>query len=213
MELEGRTRRMHRIYFTLHGVFCLALFLYRILHAEIYFAVLALAAPFFLLLPHLIFRVFRKPPVAEMITLWFLYSTLAFTIGMALQGYHILPYYDKLVHTLSGAFFSFLGLLIFILLMPQRTIGKAESRVAAAFSFSFSMMIAAVWEIYEYILSLFTTLDPQNVLTTGVHDTMQDILVCLIGAVLFFLPEYFYFRKGRKDLFMRAYEAFLHSIK
>ena len=148
-----------------------------------------------------------------MITLWFLYSTLAFTIGMALQGYHILPYYDKLVHTLSGIFFSFLGLLIFILLMPQRTIGKAESRVAAAFSFSFSMMIAAVWEIYEYILSLFTTLDPQNVLTTGVHDTMQDILVCLIGAVLFFLPEYFYFRKGRKDLFMRAYEAFLHSIK
>lgn len=193
-----------------HLLFSLFLGGRNLVQGEFYLSLLGFASVLFLLLPHLFFRAFKKQPIPQLTTLAYLYTTLAFTIGMAMQAYHWAPYYDKIIHTLSGAFFSFLGLLLLATLMSHQEPkgGCLDFPVAALFSTSFSMMIAAVWELYEYALSLFTDMDPQNVLTTGVHDTMQDILVCLVGALLFLIPEYLYFRKGYKDLFMASYEAF-----
>jgi hypothetical protein len=47
------------------------------------------------------------------------------------------------------------------------------------------MFLATMWEVYEYASSIIFNIDPQNNLTTGVNDTMQDIIVALIGTILF----------------------------
>ena len=45
------------------------------------------------------------------------------------------------------------------------------------------MAIAGLWEIGEYLISLFF-LVTHSVAETGVSDTMQDFIVCMIGALL-----------------------------
>lgn len=196
-----------------HVLFALCLGGYRIANGNYYSAFLALASFLILLLPHIVFALLKLQLIPQLLTLAYLFCTAAFTIGTALGVYQMLPYYDKVVHTLSGVLFSFLGLLLFSRLKPERRISSEELPLAVIFSFSFSMMIAAVWELYEYTVSLLTPMDPQNVLTTGIHDTMLDMLVCLVGAALFIIPELLYFRTGHKDLLMSAYEDFLLKNK
>ena len=45
-------------------------------------------------------------------------------------------------------------------------------------------MIAGFWEYYEYICDQLFQKDAQNVLTTGVGDTMQDMIAATIGSIL-----------------------------
>ena len=213
MKQNGAVCRFNRIFIYAHLLFSVVLGIYRIMNAQWYFAFLAFASFLFLLLPGFAEKLMLGADTPRLTLLIYLYCTLSFTIGMALQAYHTVPFYDKLLHTLSGAFFTFLGLICYALLKPERSIRKEEFPAAAVFSFSFSMMIAACWEIYEYAISLFTSLDPQNVLTTGVHDTMQDMIVCLAGTLLFLIPEYIYFVKNRKDLFMASYEEVINAKK
>lgn len=206
-------KHFNQAFLLLHFIFSLSLGGYYLMQSQWYFSLLAFSSFFLLLLPSLSFKLLKRDPAPQCLTLAYIFCTLSFTVGMALQAYHCIPLYDKLLHTLSGLFFSFLSLICYALLKAEKKTELREFPVAAAFSFNFSMMVAAVWELYEYFLSLVSTMDPQNVLTTGIHDTMQDILVCLIGSLLFLIPEYLYFRKGKKDLFMAAYEAFVQSHK
>ena len=67
-----------------------------------------------------------------------------------------------------------------------------------------------IWEIIEYALSYLLGNDCQNVLTTGVNDTMQDMIVCLIGALVFLIPLLLYYLKGRKGLLMGIFEEFFN---
>ena len=53
--------------------------------------------------------------------------------------------------------------------------------------------------------------DPQNVLTTGIHDTMQDTIACLLGAALFVAVELLYYKKKHKGLFMATREVFVQT--
>lgn len=205
---DSRIKAYNRIILTVHFLFSAGLSVYRISDRQFYLALLASSSFLLLLVPHIFFKLLGYRPIPHILTISYLYCILSFTIGMALQAYHLIPLYDKAVHTVSGYFFAFLGLICYSLAKPDREILPGEFRVAALFTFSFSMMIAAVWEIYEYLISLCSTLDPQNVRATGIHDTMQDIIVCLLGALLFLIPEYLYYKKGKKYLFMSCYEAF-----
>ena len=85
---------------------------------------------------------------------------------------------------------------------------KSDGPQAIVFSVSFAMLIAVVWEIFEYAINLVLHNDPQKVLNTGVNDTMLDMIVCLIGALFLAICMYFYYQKGKKEFFMRTFEIF-----
>ena len=68
------------------------------------------------------------------------------------------------------------------------------------------MGMACFWEICEYTLDLVVHNDPQKVLTTGIHDTMQDMIVCTIGALLMFIPYYLYYKKKKVGFIMGGFE-------
>ena len=122
----------------------------------------------------------------------------AFTLGTALRWYTKIWWYDLLMHGLSGLLFSLFGLCAYYLLREEKERSpRADGWLSTAFSFCFSMMIAGMWEIIEYVLFLITGYDSQNVPTTGVGDTMEDMMICLAGAAVFALLQLLYTRKGK----------------
>ena len=69
-------------------------------------------------------------------------------------------------------------------------------------------MISVGWEIVEFVINLVLHNDPQHVLDTGVTDTMMDMIVCLIGSLIFWIPMYRYCRSKKGGLLMDVFESF-----
>ncbi len=50
------------------------------------------------------------------------------------------------------------------------------------------MMIAFLWECFEFACLIFLNIDAINHYTQGVYDTMTDMIVCFLRAALSFWP-------------------------
>ena len=140
---------------------------------------------------------------------------LVYGIGMIFNGYDRIPLYDKVMHTLTGVLFGLCGLIAFYFLKPKQdgkiVVCKEEFWQAAVFSAGIAAIIAIGWEIVEFVLDLILHNDPQHVLDTGVNDTMMDMIVCMVGALLFWLPMHSYYAKGKRGLLMGIFESFCHT--
>ena len=176
-----------------------------------YYVILSAASAALMFAPPVVYRLLklRSNPPLTLLSSMFIF--LAFDIGMATKGYIIIPYYDKAVHLLSGMFFAFVGLLIFYFCKHTHRMEQTDFPLCLAFSFSFSMMIAAVWEIYEYLVGFIMTTDPQRVAATGVGDTMGDMIACLIGTIIVCAAIVLYFKKGKADLFLSAVKMYIEE--
>ena len=69
-------------------------------------------------------------------------------------------------------------------------------------------MAAFLWECFEFACLIFLKIDAINHFTSGVYDTMTDMIVCFIGGLLTSVILYFYFAKGKKSLLSNAVEKF-----
>ena len=118
-------------------------------------------------------------------------------IGIAFRGYGRFPFYDKVVHTLSGVVFGLLGVIFYYLMKKDRTIVPRDGIFAGYFAVSFACTIGMLWEVWEYSMDFIFHSDPQHALTTGVHDTMQDMIVCLIGSLFVLFSVWRYYHKGK----------------
>lgn len=182
-------------------------------HFSGYYMFLSAASAALMFVPPLVYRLLRTNPNPPLTLLARLFIFLAFDIGMASKGYSGLFFYDKIVHFLSGIFFAFVGLLVFYFCKHTRRIEKTDFPLCLIFSFSFSMMIAAIWEIYEYLISFFLHTDPQASMTTGVGDTMGDIIACLFGTIIICISIVCCFKKGKTGLFLSAVKTYVENLK
>lgn len=113
-----------------------------------------------------------------------IYSLFCFATvicGSALGWYGILPYWDKWVHFASGFLMVLVGLAIYEFGTKGISLGSRWLKDVCVLSIA--MAGAVIWEFYEYGLYIFLGIDALNVKTTGVHDTLQDMLVCTLGAI------------------------------
>ena len=171
-------------------------------------SVLIVAASFlYLLIMPVVFWLFRIKPGYLLAALLDIFIFLAFTLGTAMRWYTVFQWYDLFAHCLSGVLFTLFGMCAYHLLHRDRgrTLGE-EPWVCVGFSFCFSMMIAGMWEIIEYTLFLITGYDSQNVAATGVGDTMEDMMICLLGTVITCVLLAIHFKKHRLLLFAPAEE-------
>lgn len=113
---------------------------------------------------------------------YILFIILAHFLGVILRFYDKILYYDKVIHFLFG----FVASYILIFFVKNNSIFKTIISIIIL-----TIFLATMWEIYEYICSLIFNVDPQNNLTTGVNDTMQDIIVAFLGSILFSIIYYF----------------------
>lgn len=172
---------------------------YNIFHSTPYFIMLGYAFALTALLPPLLWKIAGLKPVWVINVFLYLFVALAFGGGMMLNGYHLLPYYDKFVHCLSGVLFTLIGGCLYFFLKPDARPEKSEGKLHCAFSVFFSLSVGCIWEVIEYVLNIFLHNDPQNVLTTGVNDTMQDLISCMIGSFIVAVFLSGYFKKNKRN--------------
>lgn len=213
--LERRERIFKKInpyFMVLYTVLNVGFGIYYVTQSQPYFYLISFAAPLFLFIPFLLRKIFALQTVYELNFMIYVFCFLLYTIGLVMQGYSYIPYYDKFAHTLSGVFITLVAMGLFYLLKHHPQKKASDFPLLSVFSVAVSVSIAGIWEIAEYIMSLiFVTMDPQNVLTTGVGDTMQDMIVCTVGSLLLVISMYFYYRKGKTSWLMGVFDAFYHK--
>ena len=214
-EVSSRYNLASRLLETGFAAFCAAMAVYNLFFSTPYYVFLSLLGLVLTFVPEIIEKIIGLRSDALLRLTTHLYIVLTYGIGMIFNGYDRLPGYDKVMHTLTGVIFGLCGLLAFYLLKPRQegrmVVKQEEYWQAAVFSAGFASLIAVGWEIVEFVLNLILHNDPQHVLDTGVNDTMMDLIVCLIGSLLFWMPMHRYYYKGKKGLLMGVFDSFLQT--
>ena len=207
-QIEARYARVNRIFFPFYLLLCAGMSVLYALKRDGYhlgISLGALAIPVALLL---FYRLTGLKLVHQLDFIILAFTLIAYPLGSCLDFYARFPGYDKLIHMLSGAFVSILCILLYCALKPERRIGRGDFWLALLFTFFGSMAVAGLWELAEYGINLVTGRDVQHVLDTGVGDTMQDMLVCMIGTIAT-LPLLRPLSQGRQTRFTAPIDAFL----
>lgn len=160
-------------------------------------------------------------------------------LGNSFNLYTILPWFDDLLHTISGFIFACIGFsLAQIFIGEVNTIKKFIG--CLIMGFVFSLAIGLIWEMIEYAGTVFLKIDMQDdsivneinsfllagnhyemvkinditktiiyyqngeiftidgYLDIGLKDTLFDMFVCLIGAILYLILLITGYRKSKK---------------
>ncbi len=196
VDYERRFHRINRAFYPLYFAFNLACALYYGVRWDAYHFGIALGTLLIPALPELFYRLFRLRRVEQLNFCILAFSFLGYTLGSVVDLYQRIDGFDKLVHTLSGLFVSMLCLCVYCAARPGKSPGADERLLAGLFVFLGSMAVAGLWEICEYAIHAMTGRDVQRVLLTGVDDTMQDMIACLVGTLIY-LPQVSRFCRGR----------------
>lgn len=135
-----------------------------------------------LLLPVILRNLFKFNITSTTETIYLLFVFFAHLLGSILDYYHSIINYDKVMHLLSGFVTSFLAIII---LVKYDKYSTKNILFICLFVVSVVLMIASFWEFFEFFNDKLFCKDAQNVLTTGVGDTMMDMIAAFIGSMLF----------------------------
>lgn len=157
--------------------------IYEIINNDIYESLICLTIIPIVYLPKIIRKIFKFDisNINEIIFIVFVF--LAHFLGSILNFYNNIYFYDKLIHFLSGMVVS---VTILEFLVKNNRYDK-KYLFNILFILGVSSLIAICWESFEYICDSVFKKDAQNVLTTGINDTMQDMIVATLGSILFLL--------------------------
>lgn len=128
-----------------------------------------------------------KIRINEVINLiYIIFIFMAHFLGVICELYNYIYWFDKFVHFLSGIVTAFVAIYLLIKCKKDKNIFFDILVII-----SLTLAVAAFWEIFEYLSSFYFHMDPQKVLSTGVNDTMGDIIVAFLGSVLVSISYYF----------------------
>jgi len=208
---EARLARASKLVQASYAALNLALLTHYALSRDLYHTGLALGTLALFPVMHAFYRLTRLKRVHQMDIFIYIFTLIAYTGGELLGGYARLRAYDKLAHMLSGSFVYLLAHPLFYFLKANHAVEKSDRNLLMVFCAATSLCVAGLWEIGEYFLSMLTGIDMQRVATMGIHDSMQDMIVCLIGTVALLPSTSRYFRRGVPGIFMRPFDEFLHK--
>lgn len=118
--------------------------------------------------------------------IYILFIFNAHFLGVTINLYDKIYWFDKYTHFLSGMVSSFGA--IFILIKSKK---NGNRKFDIFFIISVALMVASIWEMFEFTSSCLFNVDPQRVKLTGVRDTMEDIIVAFLGGVIISMMYYF----------------------
>ncbi len=119
----------------------------------------------------------------------FTYATLV--LGEVSDFYNRYWWWDIVLHGGSAIGFGLIGF-IFIFLLFKGDRYAAPPIAMAFFAFCFAMTIGAVWEIFEFAMDQIFGLNMQK---SGLVDTMGDLMIDAVGALLGSAAGFFYLKQ------------------
>lgn len=207
-----RDRRLKRVFVWMTGVYvCCGVILAAAYAAmgEMYLAAQSLGTIAALWAVFAVMRLIGIKPVYSYYAVITGFMFASYTLGVACEWYKTLPGYDKLLHMMSGTFTMMLALPLFYALKAGHRVEGSDCQLAVGFCVMTALAVAGVWEMAEYALGLITPLDPQCVEATGVADTMKDMLVCTLGALMGVPPLVRLYRTGEGGILYSQIGVFI----
>lgn len=137
----------------------------------------------------------------------FLFIFIANIIGSIWNGYAI-AYFDKGLHFSSGLLISEFAFMIYVFLMKKVEFQKHEQILCLLFVNAINMMVGVYWEFLEFFCLIFLKHDAIHHYSSGVFDTMQDLIVAFIGGLIVSIYILLYFKKKRQSCWIREMKKF-----
>jgi len=135
-----------------------------------------------------------------MIIMYTLFLYGAIYLGEVRNFYYVIPYWDTILHTFSGAMLAALGFSVITYLNKAERIPlNLSPAFVALFTFCFAVMVGVIWEMYEFFADGLLGLNMQKfMLEDGTEligrealiNTMVDLVVDVIGAFVISLVGY-----------------------
>ena len=185
--------------------------IWNIFHSTVYYVFLAFVSPLLLLIPFAVDLVFKLKPAYSMHLLIHIFLWMAFMGGMVYDGYIRWPLYDKITHMMSGVLFAVIGICVYYFFKRRQEVHPSDYALVSYFAVSFAMASSVIWEIYEYLFNFIFPTDPQHVLDTGINDTMQDMIACLLGALIVWGLIAIHFKRKKRMFIMQPVEEFVEK--
>jgi hypothetical protein len=160
--------------------------------------------------PELLLRRYRVhvPPEFQLVAAGFVFLSLF--LGSATDFYYRFWWWDMALHTTSGFLLGIVGwIVLFLLLQTDRLPRGIGAGLVCVFGITFAVTLGVLWEVFEFAVD---TLWPHvNMMSneTGVADTMHDLIVNFVGAVVVGLMGWAYSRSGRFSYLVEAVRAFM----
>jgi hypothetical protein len=148
------------------------------------------------------------PPEFQLISALFIFLSLF--LGSAIDLYYKYWWWDMVLHTGSGFLFGVVGFLaIFLLNQTDRIPQGMKPGFVCLFAVTFAVFIGVIWEIFEYGVDLVAPAVNMQSYETGVRDTMNDLIVDTVGAVIVACMGWAYARSGRYSFIADAVGGFV----
>lgn len=149
------------VYLILRSLVILCMFL-QIIHGDIQNAFLCLLSLVLLLLPIIVQRKFSVtlPNALEIMIYLFIFS--AEILGEINNFYHLIPYWDTILHTINGFLATAVGFSLIDLLNKNSKKISLSPVYLCLVAFCFSMTIGVFWEFFEYTADKFLLFDMQK---------------------------------------------------
>lgn len=179
------------IIFLLCGIY---MFIYRLRYDNLYNSLINLSVIPVVLVPWLMKKIFHYELPDKVVLIYLIFTFMSLFLGSIMRFYGRISWYDTFVHFLSGFVTSILALLI----IKENKMKKLPLWIKIVFIVSISLSIASLWEFFEFTCDKLFDKDAQNVLTTGVDDTMKDMLVAFFGSLIFSICYYFKEKKQER---------------
>jgi hypothetical protein len=148
---------------------------------------------------------FEVPTFLYIFYLIFLYC--AIFLGEFADAYNRVYFWDTILHCSSSLASGFVGFMfISILNGDEHIVFRLSPKFVALFAFAFSVMVGGLWETYEFLMDGIAGLNMQKFITpdgavlvghAALRDTMEDIIIDIIGAFIASIIGYFSIKKNK----------------
>lgn len=145
-------------------------------------------------------------PVLIFTTLFFFASIF---LGEAFDFYERLWWWDLALHSSAAVGFGLTGFLFVFMLFEGDRLAAPPSAIAFI-TFCVATTVGAMWELFEFGMDLSFGLNMQK---SGLNDTMLDLLVNALGALVASLTGYLYLVRRSAGVLGRGLSQFIRLNK
>ncbi len=168
------------------------------------------------LLPQLLAKQFDVviPHEFNLLAIAFVFAALF--LGEVHGYYTRFWWWDIVLHTISGFLLGIIGfLLVYVLNEIERIHLNMRPGFVAFFAFLFALGMGAMWEIVEFVMDSLFGMSMQKPMLgdhSGLTDTMWDLIVDAVGALIISVMGYGYLRATQHESFLERWiRKFINS--
>jgi uncharacterized membrane protein YjdF len=150
-------------------------------------------------LPSILARNIRVYLPVEFLFLLAVFIYGSFFLGEIHGFYTLFWWWDVVLHASSGLALGFIGFLILYSLHRENRLSMSPA-LLAFFSFTFALALGALWEIFEFSMDSLLGFNMQKTMlgdTSGLTDTMWDMIANTAGALIASTTGYLYLRRKK----------------